>query len=85
MSTKITSARIDELESLQRRKDNLQEKIQEKKDKMTEIRNAMENGDTADIMVSSSAATLIRHMVQMELLRWSADLVLWKRPEYGHC
>lgn len=58
MSTKITSARIEELESLQRRKQNLQEKIQEKKDKMTEIRNAMEDGDTAEIMGSSSAAAL---------------------------
>jgi len=58
MSTKITSARIEELKSLQRRKDDLQEKIQEKKDKMTEIRNAMEDGDTADIMLSSSTAAL---------------------------
>jgi hypothetical protein len=58
MSTKITSARIEELESLQKRKENLQEKIQEKKDKMTEIRNAMEDGDTADIMGSSSTAAL---------------------------
>src|SRR4051812_12150221 len=60
MSTKITTARIEQLEVLQRRKDSLQEKILEKKKIMTEIRNAMEDGGTADIMSSSSKAALKR-------------------------
>jgi len=58
MSNKITSARIDELESLQKRIDSLQEKIQKTKDEMEEINNGMEDGDTANIMVSSSKAAL---------------------------
>ncbi|KAL3421703.1 hypothetical protein PVAG01_05859 [Phlyctema vagabunda] len=56
MATKVTSSGIDELERLQGRKDDLQARIQEKKDKMSEIRNAMKDGDTAGIMESSSTA-----------------------------
>ncbi|PVH68094.1 hypothetical protein DL98DRAFT_522961 [Cadophora sp. DSE1049] len=60
MSTKITQARIQELESLQRRKADLQERIQAKKDEMTKIRDGMESEGTADMMSSSSAAALRR-------------------------
>ena len=60
MSNKITDARIEELESLERLKEELKEKIQEKKDKMKEIRDAMERGDTADVILSSSTAALKR-------------------------
>ncbi|KAF4626306.1 hypothetical protein G7Y89_g11854 [Cudoniella acicularis] len=58
MSNRITNARIEELEKLKERKDELKEKIKEKKDKMKEIRDAMERGDTADMILSSSAAAL---------------------------
>lgn len=58
MSTKITDARIEELERLKQLKEDLIEKIQKRKDEMKEIRDAMERGETADIMLSSSAAAL---------------------------
>lgn len=58
MSTKITDARIEELERLKQRKEDLIEKIQRRKDEMKEIRDAMDRGETAGIMLSSSAAAL---------------------------
>ncbi|PVH69411.1 hypothetical protein DL98DRAFT_522194 [Cadophora sp. DSE1049] len=50
MFAKITQARIQELESLQRQKADLQERIQAKKDEMTKIRDGMESEGTAMLM-----------------------------------
>ncbi len=58
MSRKITEARIEELERLKQLKQDLQEKISKKKGKMEEIRDAIEDGGTAEIILSSSAAAL---------------------------
>lgn len=58
MSNRITDARIEELEKLRERKDELKERIKKKKDGMKEILDAMERGETADIILSSSTAAL---------------------------
>jgi len=57
MSRKIIEARIEELERLKQLKEDLKEKIN-KKGKMEEIRDAIERGGTAEIILSSSAAAL---------------------------
>jgi archaellum component FlaC len=56
--TKITDTRIEELEKLTERKEKLKEKLQKKKDQMKVIQDAMERGETVDLIMSSSTAAL---------------------------
>jgi len=65
---KITDARIEELKKLAELKGKLKEKIEKKKGTMKKIRDAMEVGGTADIMLSSSTAALTRRRKETSTL-----------------
>ena len=68
MSSKITDARIDELRRLTRLKEELQEKIQNEKDAMQAIRQAMVKDNTGELVSSSSRAAKENRNIQPSTL-----------------
>ena len=58
MSNKISNAHIDRLKRLKKLKEGLTEKINKKKEEIQEIHDMIERGQTAEMILSSSAAAL---------------------------